>query len=327
MIQKVARRLATLPTAVPGYLPTLRRLKARSFAVVMYHGVLAEEQAWSSWSQLPISDFAAQIDLLADHYKLLPLDEVIDRVRAGRPLPESSACVTFDDGFRNVATAAFPLLEHRQVPATVFLVTSLVGTDQPPWPTRLFHAILSSPCESVHLDGADYALTTLQQRESSYSKLSSRLKRMDQNQREDRLADLGEKLGWPQVPRESPLAVMGWDEVEQMAATKLIQFGSHSHTHPILSRCGADVQRRELELSRDILRERGLSWRLFAYPNGTVADFTAETKALLHELDYHCGLATIPGLNNGACDLFEVRRVEVGADTTLQQFELGMVGL
>jgi hypothetical protein len=213
------------------------------------------------------------------------------------------------------------------VPATVFLVTSLVGTDQPPWTTRLFHAILSSACESVHLDGADYPLTSLKRRESSFSKLCSRLKRMDQNQREDRLADLGGKLGWPPVPRQSPLAIMGWDEVDRMAATGLIQFGSHTHTHPILSRCDAEVQRRELELSRNILRERGLSWRLFAYPNGTAADFTAETKALLQELEYNCGLATIPGLNNAPCDVFEVRRVEVGADTTLERFELAMVGL
>ena len=112
-----------------------------------------------------------------------------------------------------------------------------------------------------------------------------------------------------------------------MAATGLIRFGSHTHTHPILSRCDAEAQRRELKLSRDILRERGLSWRLFAYPNGTAADFTAETKSLLQELEYNCGLATIPGLNNAPCDLFEVRRLNVEADTTLRQFELRMVGL
>lgn len=41
------------------------------------------------------------------------------------------AAVTFDDGFRSVATAAAPVLRELGVPATVFAVTGHVGTGEP----------------------------------------------------------------------------------------------------------------------------------------------------------------------------------------------------
>lgn len=41
------------------------------------------------------------------------------------------AALTFDDGFRSVATVAAPLLRELGVPATVFAVTGQVGTGEP----------------------------------------------------------------------------------------------------------------------------------------------------------------------------------------------------
>jgi hypothetical protein len=87
------------------------------------------------------------------------------------------------------------------------------------------------------------------------------------------------------------------------------------------------MQYEELRASRDILRERLGSADLFAYPNGRRADFTTFTKKLLLELEYRCGVTTQPGLNRPGADLYELHRVCVGADTTLPEFELRMIGL
>ncbi len=47
----------------------------------------------------------------------------LSRAMAG----EGNACITFDDGFREVLTEGLPTLQALQVPATVFAVTSRVG--------------------------------------------------------------------------------------------------------------------------------------------------------------------------------------------------------
>src|SRR5262249_17045426 len=110
-------------------------------------------------------------------------------------------------------------------------------------------------------------------------------------------------------------------------ATDLVEFGSHTHTHPILSRCGLARQEHELRASRDVLRERLSRADLFAYPNGGRADFTPATQALLRRLGYRCGLTSIPGLNRRGRDLYALRRVHVGADTSFATFEVRMLGL
>jgi peptidoglycan/xylan/chitin deacetylase (PgdA/CDA1 family) len=321
----IRRRLLSLPVVVPGYLRALRRIRSRSIAIVMYHGVTAERLPVFNWCHLDVSEFAKQIDFLASEYTILHLSEVIERMRNRRPLPRATACLTFDDGFRNVATTAFPILERRHIPATVFLVTSLVGTNQPAWPDRLYFSFLQSRRQSVRFNDREYPLITPKQRARAYSTVESQLKQQAQTEKEQRLAELKATIGWPEVPPESPLATMGWEEVERLSRTGLVQFGSHTHSHPILSRCTPEEQRRQLQVSRDLLQERKLSWGLFAYPNGSSADFSTVTKSLLHELNYDCGVTTIPGLNPHGNDRFELRRVCIAADTSLLKFQFRMV--
>jgi peptidoglycan/xylan/chitin deacetylase (PgdA/CDA1 family) len=328
MLGKAMRRLASAGAIrIPGGLRIVRNRRASSLAVVMYHGVVAQPLPVPHWCQLDATEFERQVEFLARTYKVLPLRDIVDRLRRGAPLPAHAACVTFDDGFRNVATTAFPILERHQVPSTVFLITGLVGTDQPAWPDHLFHDLCESARDSIVFEGRRWPLATTAQRAAAYRGLAERLKLMDDAKKEARLADLRDTLGHTLVAPGSPLATMGWAEVERLAGTGLVEFGSHTHTHPILSRCSVERQREELERSRDVLRERLGHCDLFAYPNGRPVDFTSETKGLLRALGYHCGLATIAGLNHPSCDLFGLRRVNVGATTVGRQFELKMVGL
>jgi peptidoglycan/xylan/chitin deacetylase (PgdA/CDA1 family) len=119
---------------------------------------------------------------------------------------------------------------------------------------------------------------------------------------------------------------MCWEEIEQLARTGIVDFGSHTHAHPILSTCSVLRQHEELARSQRLLRERLGQADLFAYPNGRRCDFTVQTTTILRELGYRCGLTTIPGLNRHGVDLFQLRRVNLGSDVTLKKFERFLVG-
>ncbi len=60
-------------------------------------------------------------------YRVLGLEEVLDHLASGRPLPRRSVALTFDDGYRNFAEQAAPVLRRHGFPATVFLVADLIG--------------------------------------------------------------------------------------------------------------------------------------------------------------------------------------------------------
>jgi peptidoglycan/xylan/chitin deacetylase (PgdA/CDA1 family) len=328
LLARLTSKTLALGSRCPGVRPLGRRLAARSLAIVMYHGVTATPLAVPNWCQLDAAAFAGQIDFLARHYTLLPLREAVERLGAGQPLPRNPAVLTFDDGFRSVWTTAWPILRRYQAPATVFLVTGVVGSRQPAWPDRLFHTLCHSPAPRVELGGRSWDLGPPARREAAYRGLSGELKRLAPAQREAALGEVYEQLGGERlVDADSPLATLDWDEVAELAGTGLVEFGSHTHTHPILSRCSPAEQERELRLSRDLLRERLGRADLFAYPNGTRADFTADTRRLLEDLDYRCAVSTEPGLNTARTDRYALRRVNVANDTTLAAFERELLGL
>lgn len=325
---RIPHKVLALGRKCPGFLPLARRTRAGSVAIIMYHGVAAWPLPVFNWCQLPLAEFEQQLDFLQSQYTVLPLREVIERMVRRAPLPRHTAVLTFDDGFRNVLTTAYPVLERYQMPATVFLVTGFIGTGQPAWPDRLYHAAATTRKNEVVLDDLRRALATPEQRASAYRALAARLKALPAERKDAALVELHRQLDVPaQVPADSPLATLDWPEVEQLQRGGLIDFGSHTHTHPILARCTPAVQAEELRCSRDVLRERLGRADLFAYPNGTRTDYTADTKRFLIELGYSCGLGTEPGLNGPTADRYALRRVNVGADTDLASFELHMVGL
>jgi peptidoglycan/xylan/chitin deacetylase (PgdA/CDA1 family) len=328
LITRLTRKTLALGLRCPGSRPLARRLRSRQVAIIMYHGVTAQPLPVTNWCQLPAKEFSRQIEFLTAHYTIVPLGEVVSRLERRLPLPERAVVLTFDDGFRNVYTTAFPVLQQYRAPATVFLVTGLVGTRQPAWPERLFQTLINTKLQGLEWKGSLWDLTTEGGKEATYRGLTARLKALATPEREEQferlVADLG---GCPVIGADSPLATLDWAEIEEMQQSGLIDFGSHTHTHPVLSRCTALVQREELECSRDLLRERlgGAEW--FAYPNGSREDFTAETMALVAEARYRCALSTVEGLAGRNTALFALKRVHVGADSTLAEFEIRVLGL
>lgn len=87
--------------------------------ILCYHAV---QPGWTSPMSVEPPAFAQHARWLARRRTVLPLDQAVDRIdRSGR-LPRRSAALTFDDGFRDFRTHAWPVLAELGLPATVFLV-------------------------------------------------------------------------------------------------------------------------------------------------------------------------------------------------------------
>src|SRR5215510_160511 len=95
-------------------------------AILMYHRVLpttqADEGRVEPGMYVTPSTFRDHLSWLSDRYRVLPLSEIVSRLKDGRPLPERACALTFDDGWLDNFEHAFPCLRERGIPATVFLV-------------------------------------------------------------------------------------------------------------------------------------------------------------------------------------------------------------
>lgn len=127
--------------------------------------------------------------------------------------------------------------------------------------------------------------------------------------------------------RDPDLRPLNWDQLRVMAARN-VEIGSHSKTHCIISRCGHDSMRDELEDSKTrIATEVGQPCSLFAYPNGAPGDFSGASRRLLIELGYSCALTTVFGLLRGEADLFTAPRVGVSRRDSIHVFRAKLAGV
>jgi len=99
--------------------------------VLMYHHIAvagADADAIRRDLSVPPEAFAAQLSYLASNgYHPVSLSDLLDHLNTGRPLPPKPIVLTFDDGYVDNYTAAFPALQRHGFKGTFFLITDFAG--------------------------------------------------------------------------------------------------------------------------------------------------------------------------------------------------------
>jgi peptidoglycan/xylan/chitin deacetylase (PgdA/CDA1 family) len=95
--------------------------------VLIYHRV---DGGTVDERDVTLADFAQQLDVLRS-YRVVPLDEALDELDAGDDAPK--VVLTFDDGFADVHSPAWPLLRDAGLPFTLYVTTAYIG-GQMHWP-------------------------------------------------------------------------------------------------------------------------------------------------------------------------------------------------
>jgi peptidoglycan/xylan/chitin deacetylase (PgdA/CDA1 family) len=321
MIKSLAYRVASF-AAVPRLLQNA--LAPGAATILMYHAVTKTPLEVEDWSFVWQRHFREQMRYLKKHCQVVPLRDIPQRVRAAarRPL----VALTFDDGFQNNYGVALPILQELDLPATIFLATDFIGSDDTPWFCRINEALTLTSLTRLDWDGEAYDLSNRLRRAEAQARFQVRLKRFHHSELLERarqlITALGDRPGKP-IPVGSPYRMLAAAEVAEMARTKLIEFGAHTCSHAILS--GLSPAERSREITASLAAVEGLTGApctLFAYPNGRAIDYGPCDVATLQERKIDVAVTTIAGPNDPAVPALEMRRYMIGAGTPLGQFKL-----
>jgi peptidoglycan/xylan/chitin deacetylase (PgdA/CDA1 family) len=95
--------------------------------ILMYHAIGLPHEPAGPYV-MPAHRFATQMTWLKRMgYRPITLEQLLGCQREGRPVPARSVVVTFDDGYADNYTHAYPVLQQQAIPATIFLVSGYVG--------------------------------------------------------------------------------------------------------------------------------------------------------------------------------------------------------
>jgi peptidoglycan/xylan/chitin deacetylase (PgdA/CDA1 family) len=107
--------------------------QAGAFGILMYHRVAAVVRGVSppTWNVTPRRFRQQLLGLLERGYQAWPLKKALEWHKAGRAIDRKVFVVTFDDGYANNYLHAWPILRELRVPATIFLATAYLDSDEP----------------------------------------------------------------------------------------------------------------------------------------------------------------------------------------------------
>lgn len=110
-----------------------RRAPEGSFGILIYHRVCPTVNRWYPPTYHVVPEvFEHQLRwLLNQGYQAWPLQKLIAFHREKTPIPSKVFAVTFDDGYENNYTFAYPILKRLHIPATIFLATEFIDTARP----------------------------------------------------------------------------------------------------------------------------------------------------------------------------------------------------
>lgn len=103
---------AVARSGIPGWLPGCGPL------IVMYHGIGGDDG-------VTVEAFARQVTALAERRRVVPLGDAVKSL--GRRESRDLAAITFDDGYRDFAELALPVLRAKRMHATLFVPAAWLG--------------------------------------------------------------------------------------------------------------------------------------------------------------------------------------------------------
>jgi peptidoglycan/xylan/chitin deacetylase (PgdA/CDA1 family) len=284
-----------------------------------YHNVWPEGDMRSTFSQrntIGLAAFGAHLEAIAQRFRFVTADEVL-AARHGRPLAPHSVLLTFDDGFASWADHVAPLLYAMGIPAHFFVTTEFLRNGLAPWYQELVwlveswpHACLPWPTGAPRSLGTDRT----RKRDDVLRLLNRECKSLDDSARCDYL-ELLRADGAGQAPAydREVLAPLRWDGVRQLHRLGF-GIGSHTVTHPILSRLTRQALDRELCVSKaEIEQVLGRPCRFLAYPNGAAPDVSSEVLARAGAAGYELAFTTRSAFDDPARDPLAIGRACVPA--------------
>jgi len=271
--------------------PVKRFCRSAVFALLRFSGLpFLVRELWQrnkvtivAYHELDAARADAQFAALRARYNVISLARFLaagTSQSVGR-LPRKALIITFDDGHRSNYGLTSVIETHR-IPVTIFLCSGIVGTHRHYW---WLHAKDSREAQA--------------------------LKALPDEQRVQALLSRGHADRQEYETRQS----LSGDEISAMKT--IVDFQSHTVSHPILPACSLERARSEIVASKDALeRNHGLQIYALAYPNG---DYSDREVGLLQEAGYDCGLTMDARFNDSHTDRFRLRRVALPNDAGINE--------
>lgn len=247
--------------------------------------------------------------------EIVSLDEAQGRIKAGLQSDRPFAVLTFDDGYKDNLTHAYPVLKDLSAPFTVYLCTDFPDGKALLWWYLLEQKVRSSHSIELSINGTikRYITATTSERLHAFHEIRYHLVTASSEERESLLQQLfgNEREQWFEFTKASALT---WEEVRTLSKDNLCTIGAHTVTHPSLKQLDDSQLQFEIAGSRRIIEEQiGKPVQHFCYPYGSPINCGEREFRAVESAGFATATTTTmsPITLNSSTDMFALPRIPV----------------
>ena len=274
--------------------------------VLMYHDFCGDGEADAT--AVSIQNARRQLEYLTRNFRVMPLRDLTEELDSGTGI-RNAVALTIDDGRRNFYEFFFPLLKEFGIPATFYVVTSFIDGKDWIWTDKVLWLAQQKSTSEELLPGKINEFFTL-------------LNRLSPQLRDQRITDLAArmKISIPELPPQR-FAPCSWAELREMVQSGLVEIGSHTLTHAILSSITDDQSWEELTKSRARIEEQvGQRVYSFCFPNGTLQDYRPNQIGQIRAAGYSSSVIASFGMLGNGADPYQIQRIGISGKTDALSF-------
>lgn len=297
-VQRLLQSLIAHPVLHNTLMPLVRTPGVR---VLMYHRIVGDD---AEFSGLHKDMFHKHILWITKHYQPIPLQE-LDHPAHSKRRKKPAVLLTFDDGYADFFDNAYPVLRDYNVPALAFLPTEAINEGGTLW-TEQLRCWLNRAKSAGAM--ADLQASLVELFGGLRGDLVAHLKSLPNSERLAVLLHVKSAIDALGLDTRISRQMMTWEQIN--ATRPFIDYGGHTHSHPIVSRMSSAEFEAEMRVHCDALKTGlGELPTAFAWPNGRPEDCSTAALETLKSLGFEHIFTTVQGVYTNEHDPFHINRL------------------
>lgn len=272
--------------------------------LTLHHVRPARPKDFAPNSLLEITpDFLEQVivRVRARGFDIVSLDEACDRIEGGDQ-GAPFVVFTFDDGYRDNAEFAYPILKNHGVPFTIYLPTAYMDGKGEPWWLVLEHVIAERAEVVASFNGElrRFDCSTPALKQQAFDQIYWGLRSLPGPAVHPYARAFAEQNGVDYAALCAKLCrdlCMGWGHLRALGADPLVTFGAHTVEHLMLAKYDTETARHEMQASKERI-EQELARKVdhLSYPVGDPTSAGPREFAIAGDLGFRSAVTTRPGV-------------------------------
>ena len=297
----------------------IKKLKKNQITIYLFHGVINKKiKSMRNYTGKHIEKkkFQKLMKKLSKHGNPISINDAVLSLQGKNKIKSKSFVITFDDGFYNNISVAYPILKKLNIPFTIYLTTKFIDKNSMSWVDQIEYCVDKTKNKEILIPkyNKKFLITNNKEKINLMNFIRKRIK-LDKKCNPNLFAKkMIKKLGFKNNLKSKLIIVkkLSWSDVRMYKNDRLITFGGHSHSHLTLGFLNNKILNKEIGISvKKIKKHLNLKNIHYSYPEGSEITFTKKVIDKLKDNNVISSVTTIDGSNKCGQDLYRLKRVFV----------------